>query len=229
MNGLMMQPIQPSAAAIQKLEEATLRVRTPNTALALWQRVFSEQEKARLGDDLEAAYKKGGAVAMWSAVHGCTKVRAVIEIAHTLNLLTSSDRRWLLREAGELLDADAAYDDAIQRNELVLNASLKEIYWKGERIEFDWSKHEAKWTFLWELACHAKADLPIDYTIFGETKNQNYPSKTKSEIGNLDCFPLDLTDAIESLGKGEQKLQIAAEEIRLFERHLGGEFREWTP
>lgn len=218
-----------STAAVQKLQETALKVRTPNVAAELWQKVFSVPEKLRLGDDLETAYQAGGAVGMWSKIHSCSAVRAIIDIAHTLNLLTEHDRNWLLREAGEALDVEAAYEIAIRNNLLVFNAARHEIHWNGERIEFEWARHEAKWAYLWELACHAKAGLTLDYTVLGGRKSPKYLSKTKSEIAKLDCFPLELADAIISCGTGTQRLEIESTEIRLFERDLGGEFREWTP
>ena len=228
MSDLMNQPKAPSDAALKKLKETDLRVRVPNIACALWSEVFSEEEKKRLGGDLDNAYANGGVVAMWTRLHGCTEVRAVIEIAFRFNLLTPQHREWLLLETGELLDADAAYQDAILHNELVLNSLTREVYWKKEPIKIDWS-HEAKWSFMWELAKHAKTGLPIDSTVFGERKSVDYVSKTKSGLTNLKGFPNELADAIEVVGTGTQQLMIEASEIRLFEHHVGGDIREWTP
>lgn len=228
MSDLMNQPKAPSDAARKKLQETALRVRVPNIACALWSEVFSEEEKKRLGGDLDNAYANGGVVAMWTRLHGCTEVRAVIEIAFRFNLLTPQYREWLLLETGELLDADAAYQDAILHNELVLNSLTREVYWRQKSIDIDWL-HEAKWSFMWELAKHAKTGLPIDSTVFGERKHVDYVSKAKSELTNLDRFPDKLADAIELAGKGTQQLKIEASEIRLFEPHVGGDIREWTP
>ena len=127
MSDLMNQPKAPSDAALKKLQETALRVRVPNIACALWSEVFSEVEKKRLGGDLDNAYANGGVVAMWTRLHGCTEVRAVIEIAFRFNLLTPQYREWLLLETGELLDADAAYQDAILHNDLVLNSLTREV------------------------------------------------------------------------------------------------------
>lgn len=228
MSVVMEQPKAPSEKAIEKLQEAALRIRTPTTAYDLWAEVFSESQRQNLGGDFDTAYANGGSIGMWSRVYGCTKVRAVIEIASLFNLLTPHYREWLLAEFGELLDADAAYDDAILRNELVLNSLTREVHWMGEPIEVDWS-HEAKWSFIWELAKHAKAGLPVDNTTFGGRKSADYVSKTKSELGKLESFPTDLEGAIEVVGKGTQKLMLDAHEIRLFEHYVGGEIREWLP
>ena len=182
-----------------------------------------------MGDDLDFAYDEyGGGVGMWAKVHGCTNVRAIIDIGAKLNFLTANDREWLLKESGEHLSAEDAYEDAILRDGLVLNSATHEIHWNGEPIAIDWS-HAAKWNFVWELAKHGKAGLPIDSMTFGDSTRQNYVSKMKSELCNLPAFPPELADLIEVAGRGTQILRVSAEQIQLFEHHIGGEIREWTP
>ncbi|TWT56422.1 hypothetical protein [Allorhodopirellula solitaria] len=227
MSDPMNQPKAPSDAAITKFQEAELRIRNPTIAIKLWGEFFSEEEQKRLGGNLETAYANG-VVAMWTQLHGGTYVRAVIEIAFRFNFLTPQSREWLLLETGELLNADAAYDDAILKNKLVLNSLTREVHWKRKLIDGPWS-HEAKWSFVWELAKHAKVGLPVDSTTFGERKSADYVSKVKSELTNLVGFPIDLADAIRVIAKGTQKLMIDPSQIRLFEHHVGGEIREWTP
>jgi hypothetical protein len=217
-----------SKLALEKMRETVMRVRTLNTAYDLWWKVFTPEQRAHLGGSFEAACRRDGAIRMWATVHGCSYLRAVIDIAHKLNHLSSGEREWLLRESGELLNADEAFEDAIQRDGLVLNSVTREIYWNGELIKIDWF-HEAKWTFIWELARHAKAGLPIDSMTFGENKNPNYVSKMKSELTNVGAFPQPLAALIEVVGKGTQMLRLGAEQIRLFEHYVGGEIREWTP
>ena len=82
---------------------------------------------------------------------------------------------------------------------------------------------------MWELAKHAKVGLAIDATLFGENRNHNYISKMKSHLANMDEFPLELADRINPCGRGTQMIQIAPEEVRLFEHHVNGELREWLP
>ncbi len=218
----------PSDAALTMLRETATRVRTIGVAIELWEKVFSHEERKRLGADLNTALQNRGVIRMWTNLHGCTDVRAVLDIALAVNLLSSTHHKWLMNESGEFLDADAAYADAINRNDLVLNSASREIYWKGEPIDLDWS-HEAKWYFIWELARHAKADRPIDRMTFGEKKKPNYVSKMKSDLTNRDGFPAELADLIEPCGTGTQKLQLPPEQIRIFERLVGDEIREWLP
>ena len=215
--------------ALKKLEESAIRIRTPNAAYDLWQKVFTEPERARLGGDLASAYRTGGAIRMWVTVYGCTDVRAVIEVANKLGWLPNeTEYRWLLKEAGELLNAEEAFEDAIWRNELVLNSLTREIYWMGEPTEIEGS-HEAKWAFMWELAKHAKLGRPVDAMTFGENKKPNYVSKTKSELTSTGQIPLELADRIQLHGRGTQKLEVTPSEIRLFEHNVAGEIREWMP
>jgi len=221
------QTLNLSAAVEKKLQEAETRVRTTNTAIELWEKVFTEKDRKRLGGNLEKAFEKDRALKMWKALHGCTNVRAIIDIAFAVNFLTSAHREWLLRETGEIRDAEAAFEDSITRNDLVLNSHTREIFWKGELIELKKS-HEFKWTFLWELARHAKAGLPVDHMTYS-SENMDYVSKTKSELAKTPGFPIELIVLIERCGTGTQKLELPPEQIRLFEHHVGGEIREWTP
>ncbi|MHC2071078.1 hypothetical protein ACYFX5_26695 [Bremerella sp. T1] len=217
-----------SNAAFDNLREAALRIRTPKSACDLWEQVFSPRERLRLHRFQDVTWNKDDACKMWVELHSCSKVRAVIEIAHVLHHLSSKDYRWLLQETGELIDTDASYKDAIPRNDLVLNSLDRKIFWKGAPIVLDWS-HDAKWYFMWELARQAKAGLSLDRLDFAPKKHESYLSKVKSDLAKHDEFPDELAVLIEPCEIGTQKLQLPPEQIRLFEHHLGGEIREWLP
>lgn len=221
------QTFEPKTPAERKLYETAIRVRTVSTAIELWDTVFTESDRRRLGGNLETAFHGDRAVKMWKKLHGCTDVRAIIDIAFAVNFLTSAHREWLLRETGEILDAEAAFEDAIDRNDLVLNSHTRQIYWKGESFQLKRS-HESKWTFLWELARHAKIGETVDHMTF-TSENTDYVSKTKSELAKTPGFPIELINLIEPCGTGTQKLEIPPEQIRMFEHYVGGEIREWTP
>src|SRR5689334_11731497 len=76
---------------ISPLEEAwktaVLRVRLPLTALLLWERVLSDDDRRRLGGDLDAALKRYNAAGMWMFLRGVSHERAVVEVARALNLI----------------------------------------------------------------------------------------------------------------------------------------------
>lgn len=82
------------------LEEALSRISPSGSALHLWERVFTDADRQRLGGDVEAAYCKYGTTGMWAQLNGVTPLRAILDVAHAINLLSETDYRWLLREIG---------------------------------------------------------------------------------------------------------------------------------
>lgn len=101
----MTQSLLQNPPAFEKaLQEAEDRIRPINAAIHLWKRVFTEVDRAKLGGEFDAAcrYKVlGQAAEMWMRLHGCTKNRAVLDVAHALDLLSESNFVWLRREIGE--------------------------------------------------------------------------------------------------------------------------------
>lgn len=98
-----MTPLQlPSDPQVRSaLDEALSRISPPGSALHLWERVFTDGDRERLGGDVEAAFRKYGTPGMWMQLHGATPLRAIIDVAYGINLLSETDYRWLLREIGE--------------------------------------------------------------------------------------------------------------------------------
>ncbi len=95
---------QDPPAREKAFQEAADRIQPINAALQLWERVLTEAERAELGGDFGAAYQHkelGRAAGMWMRLHGCTKARAVLDVAHKLDLLSDSNFDWLRREIGE--------------------------------------------------------------------------------------------------------------------------------
>lgn len=217
-----------STKAIREFQTAELRIRGSVSALHLWERHLTPEERDRLGGDVELAFRKRGTAGMWVALHGVTWQRAVVDVAHKIGFLCDSDHQWLLRETGELRTGDEAYEHAIVANGLVLNEDTHEVFWRGEQIDIDWSQ-EALWVFVWELARHAKAGRPIDSTTFGGRASHKVVAHRKSRLKQEACFPHELGELIQVAGLGTQKLMLPPEEIRIFERHIDGEVREWLP
>lgn len=216
--------------ASEKFQETALRISNLAAAGLLWARHLTPRDQQRLGGDIGRAYAEGGTTGMYMRVRGCTRERAVLEIAKTINLLADGDYAWLMQEYGESLTGEEAFEDAIGRNALVLNDHTRQVFWKGDAVMVNWT-HEAKWTFIWELARHAKKGLPIDSMTFCENANrdQKVVAKRKNRLGKEEGFPSELKDLIKVVGQGTQKLQVPPDQIRIFERHLNGEIREWFP
>ena len=228
MNDLSSGKPQPSKEAIEKFKEAELRVRNFTAAGILWSRHLSQAEQQSLGGDINLAYSNGGTLGMLMRVRGCTWQRAVLEIAHKIGFLGNGDYEWLMREYGESLTGDEAFEKAIAESTLVLNEHTREVFWKGESVHVDWT-HETLWTFIWEIARHAKKGLPIDSMTFGENASIDIVAKRKSRLVNKEGFPSELYLLIKPIGRGTQKLKLPQEQIRIFERQLSGEILEWFP
>ncbi|MBN9119350.1 MAG: hypothetical protein J0I06_09340 [Planctomycetes bacterium] len=93
---------------------AYLRVRGAPPAVRLWDWVLTEEEKQRLGGELDTAYARHrGAVGMWMHLHGVSLPQAVVAVALAIGFLDAATGRKLLGMCGELisrllgLDGDA--------------------------------------------------------------------------------------------------------------------------
>jgi hypothetical protein len=203
----------------EELQINWLRVQSVASATRLWERCFTSEEQRRLGGDLEQAFRQGGAVGMWRRLHGCSLVRATIEVAHALNFLDDGSKRWLLRQSGEFSDdPDEAIQLALRRADLVVVASPRSIYWLGREIPIDWTRRTALWDYFLTLCEQAKAGLPVDASDFGEHRDQNDHRKQKSRLSRHEFFPIDLAARIVSGRGGQQVLEIEPQRICILER-----------
>jgi hypothetical protein len=198
-------------------------------ALRLWERCLSPQDQERLGGDFEEAYRSYGTAGMWARLRGCTPQRAVVEVAKKLGFLTDEDYTWLLREIGEILDAEEALSQAIDAGHFVLVERPREAWWNEERIDIDWDQHNAAWEFLWELGRHSKSRQLFDRFAFGERSHRDIVTKRKSRLINMPEFPKDLGDLIKVVGRGTQMLDLPADRIRIFELSGAETPSEWQP
>jgi hypothetical protein len=218
-----------SPKVAEEFQTARLRVQGFPAALRLWDRHLSQEDHARLGDDFEAAFRGRGTAGMWRYLRGISNERAVIEIAQRLNFLTEADADWLLRELGEISDdADTCIQEAVASGGLVLVERPRGAYWECNLIEIAWDKQNAFWNLLITLAIHGKAGLPVDYTDFGEKNDQDYVSKLKSRLINRAKFPVSLSDRIVTAGRNTQRLDLAPQQIRIFEIVTTEPLRERT-
>ena len=121
----------------EALADSASRIAGSFSAQRLWERHLTVQDRERLGGDCRAAYKRLGTAGMWSKLRGVTPYRAVVDVANKLDLLSDSDREWLLREIGEDVDAEEAKLTAIANGDLVVVETPREAYWNGNEIEID--------------------------------------------------------------------------------------------
>ncbi len=220
------------AAARSAFEEAYYRVDDSAVACLLWERVFSNEERNRLGGDFGRAHSMG-AIEMWTATHGVSPQRAVLDIARAVNLMTEHDHKWLRGEIGEDMDGEVALQSAIQESDLVITEMPRAVYWHGNLLEVDWYRHREMWDYISEMSRRSKVGEVVDCTVLvGENsqgRRDGVVAQKKSRLKSTNGVPLDLVDAIESAGRGSQKLNIARDKIRIFVREGLENLKEWSP
>ena len=87
---------------IEELQLQLARVSAPMSAERFWERVLTEDDRQRLGGNLQAAYReRHGTVGMWMWLRAVAQPQAVVDVARALGFLDDATYRWLLREIGE--------------------------------------------------------------------------------------------------------------------------------
>ncbi len=208
-----------SEKASKELELNAGRIGAFACAERLWERVLTNEERQRLGGDLQTLYREcGTAAGIWKKLRGVSDRRAIIDVARAINVLDEQSFRWLLREIGEGYDdPEETLQAAIGSVALVLVARPRAAYWKGKPIDVDWKRRSVLWNFLWELCRLAKTGAPIDCMDLGESAHPDSVTKKKSRLLNESGFPVELGDRIVPVGTGTQKLDVPPAEIRMFE------------
>ena len=199
-----------------------------SAAQHLWDRVLTRDDRKRLGGNFVAAYQQHGTAGMWAKLRGVSRQRAAVDVGHALGLLDAPAHQWLLRELREVpKDSEQLVRDAIKSGGLVLVDWPRAAHWRRNKIRINWTKRSRLWDVFWELCLHAKAGKPIDRLTF-DTKDPNFVTKQKSRLTSLKKFPIDLADLIIHVGRGTQKLDLPAKNIRLFDEVAPEVYRERT-
>ena len=92
---------QLSPDAIETLRTLFRRVQAPNSAERVWKRLFSDHDRAILGDDLQSSWMAHGTIGIWMQAKNVSEARALIELSEGLGWLNAANREWLLHETGE--------------------------------------------------------------------------------------------------------------------------------
>lgn len=215
--------------ATQAFRDCYYRIRCKSSAERLWTRHLSAEDRQRLDNDLETAYRGRGTAGMWAFLRGISIDRALLDVGYRLNFLAQADFHWLLREIGECDNPEEAVAAAIAAGHLVLVESPRAAYWDRQAINIDWHRYNSGWDFLWELSRLAKTGRPIDPWAFGYNQAEAIVAKRKHRLTALPEFPISLADLIVPAGRRTQKLNLPREQIRLFELSENGLLEEWRP
>ena len=108
------------------LDELSISLKSAALGRQLWEMLFTEPERQRLGGDLEATWEQFGTVGMWLRVRGGSRSRAIVELAHQLDLITDAGYQFLLRTLGDAETPQAVGKPSWNRarGELRFGASL---------------------------------------------------------------------------------------------------------
>lgn len=214
---------------VQELRAQYLRVKSPAAALRMWERLLTEQDRKRLGGDLEKAYRAHSTAGMWMRLRGVSLERAVVDLAYGLGFLTESTRDWLLRELGQRFeDAQRTVDEAIIQSKLVVTEKPRQAIWNGEPIEIDWDRERALWSLFWELCQKSKRSQPVTREDLAERMSPSAFSTRKGRLVNHPEFPKTLEGLVEAKRDGGYQLDLPPQDIRIFLVEEDGKVTEWT-
>lgn len=85
----------------RELSAWRLRLIPAVVADRVWRQIFSDDERTRLGGDLQAAWQNRGTMAIYMRARFVTYERAMLEIAHGLGLMHPADYERLLLAIGD--------------------------------------------------------------------------------------------------------------------------------
>ena len=208
---------------VEELETQRLRVKSFTVARRMWEDVLTDEDRQRLGGNLEEAWRKwSGTLGIWMELRGVSPSRAIIEVASEMSFLEPSVRDRLLCAIGEPEDdEDRKIDTATSTTSLVLVERPRQAFWRQDPIDIDWDRHAASWSFFWELARKAKQKKAITHFDIGEKCTATALATRKGRLVNHRRFPAKLGILIEAAKGGGYRMELPPQEIRLFEDREG--------
>ena len=79
------------------LAQTYQRVQNTTAARRLWQQIFTDQDRAKCGGDIDAAYQAGRVIGMWRTARGGDTDHALLDAARALGFLTAEYHENLTR------------------------------------------------------------------------------------------------------------------------------------
>jgi hypothetical protein len=194
----------------------------------VWNVLLTTEDQRLLGMDLDAACEHGNAVDWWRRLKCVSEQRAVVDVARATGRLSEAQAAALIRATGERPDADEQrLAAAVAGGDLVvvIGYEAREAYWKGMRIDVDWGRRPKAWPYFVALVRGAKTGQSANLPRPDGSLDGSYLNKLGSKVAG-DLLPDDLSGHIKPVGKGELRLDLPPQRVRLFERTARGEVRE---
>lgn len=101
-----------SQAVHDELLAAAMRIRPAASARLVWERLFSEKDRQKLGNDFQSCWRQFGTEGMWMKIWDVSAESAVIDIAEGLDLMSSGSARYLRRALN--LDHSSQESDSVK-------------------------------------------------------------------------------------------------------------------
>lgn len=191
----------------------------------VWSRLLNEEQRRRLGGDLNHVSQYQRLVDEWATMHGIAEEQAALDLSYKLDHLTQTEYEfWTTYVSGVEQLGGSRVNEAICRMGLVLvDQSERVAYWRGDIIPITWSQHAAWWEFLWELANISQSNGWLDERCFDDSVTWKALRDRKSDLTQHENFPIRLDNAIESRREEHgYRLALAREPIELFRRNGDG-------
>jgi len=202
-----------------------------------WQRLQVSSQRLRQACLASATAPLSKACMALLQVHVCYRPRATLDwLGLAPDLVSSSVIRHRLEHghdgsvaeqvAGALIDVRPLYRGSADPDSLleakcrsqplvlVMGRGRREVYWQGQRLDVDWSIHQAPWDLLATLAERACSLQGADtFDLEGGRR-----SRLKDRRHRLMQFlPASLNEKIHPAGRGTYKLALRPEEICLLQ------------
>jgi hypothetical protein len=212
---------------IEEMHGLFYAVNSMRVAERVWNEVLTVAEKANLPESLDEARRKFSIPQMWMRVRGGTMSRAVVDILHELDLMGPHHYRRLLRQLGEEgEDSEATVMLAVSTAKLVLVDTPRTVYWEGCEVPIEWHERSALWEYFLAVCKATKMGEPLDPIGFGTGNHRTLIDRKNKLRDELDRVNSTLAQHFLS---GQQRLDLHRGQIRIFERIVQEEIREWQP
>ncbi len=151
----------PTAAVPEILSELVGKLRIPQVQDKVYWQVLSTTERSDYDADSDVR-ERHVPIDMWITrrrriSHGV----AIVQLAFRADLLSLSDRDWLLRELGEELPIDWEIQHSVSLGGLVLVNDPRTVFWDGVRIRIDWRRRPKAWNLMLQLATKARRNADL--------------------------------------------------------------------
>ena len=222
----------------QKLRSIRGQLAMTHTTEAVWQNLLEEEERAKLGVDLNAAVEKlqtWNAAALYQQAKGVSRDKATLEVAMTQGFIAHSEygvlRRYVEQKEGRVVNrtnkprnADgAAMHTLLQQARVqcdlvvVFGDMVRGIFWRHDLCETSWEKYPKSWEFLLKLAQACARGRRCEPSHFGPDDTRHTMSSKKHNLKRFHRIPDELADSI-TIHSGERDqvyLNLPQEKVRV--------------